>query len=203
MQGHGYGGTPALRYRYRAAGCVLLVAHLLAVGWLALRPLTAPWVTAAPLEPLATIRADLALSPWEATRAIGAGMLPLAPLGVLLPWARGRIAASSLGSLTRTVFTAAMLALGLQVVQSGVVGQVLDVDALLLDVAGVAVAHLAVVPVARARLRRRYAGHGGGRPSGHGERSEQGPAPSRRREEPERAAAAAAPPAMRRVGVTH
>lgn len=155
MQGHGYGGTPALRYHYRAAGCVLLVAHLLAVGWLALRPLTAPWVTAAPLEPLATIRADLALSPWEATRAIGAGMLPLAPLGVLLPWARGRVAASPLGSLTRTVFTSAMLSLALQVVQSGVVGQVLDVDALLLNVTGVAVAHLAVVPAVRARLRRR------------------------------------------------
>ncbi|MEU2872459.1 VanZ family protein [Streptomyces olivoreticuli] len=155
MQGHGYGGTPALRYRYRVAGCVLLVAHLLAVGWLALRPLTAPWVTAAPLEPLATIRADLALSPWEATRAIGAGMLPLAPLGVLLPWAGGRLDASPLGSLTRTVFTSAMLSLALQVVQSGVVGQVLDVDALLLNVTGVAVAHLAVVPAVRARLRRR------------------------------------------------
>lgn len=155
VQGHGYGGTPALRYRYRVAGCVLLVAHLLAVVWLALRPLTVPWVSASHLEPLATIRADLALGPWEAARAIGAGVLPLAPLGVLLPWARGRVAASSLGSLTRTVFTAAMVSLTLQVVQSGVVGQVLDVDALLLNVTGVAAVHLAVVPAVRARLRRR------------------------------------------------
>ncbi|MCD9142745.1 VanZ family protein [Streptomyces albireticuli] len=158
MQGHGYGGTPALRYRYRVAGCVLLVAHLLAVGWLALRPLTAPWVTAAHLEPFASLRADLALGPWEAVRAIGSGVLPLAPLGVLLPWARGRVAASSLGSLTRTVFTAAMISLGLQVVQSGVLGQVLDVDALLLDVTGVALTHLAVVPAVRARLRRKADG---------------------------------------------
>ncbi len=155
VQGHGYGGTPALRYRYRLAGCVLLVVHLLTVGWLALRPLTVPWVSAAHLEPLATIRADLALSPWEAARAIGAGVLLLAPLGVLLPWARGRLTASPLGSLTRTVFTSAMVSLALQVVQSGVVGQVLDVDALLLNVTGVAAVHLAVVPAARARLRRR------------------------------------------------
>ncbi|GAA0457570.1 VanZ family protein [Streptomyces stramineus] len=155
MQGHGYGGTPALRYRYRVAGCVLLVAHLLAVCWLALRPLTAPWVSAAHLEPLASIRADLELGPWAAARAIGAGLVLLAPLGVLLPWARGRIVASPLGSLTRTVFTGAMVSLGLQVIQSGVVGQVLDVDALLLNVTGVTVTHLAVVPAVRARLRRK------------------------------------------------
>lgn len=154
VQGHGYGGTTALRYRYRVAGCVLLAVHLLVVGWLALRPLTAPWVTAAQVEPLATIRADLALAPWDAARAIGAMVLTFAPLGVLLPWARGRLAVSSLGSLTRTVFTSAMIALVLQVVQSGVVGQVLNADALLLNVMGVALAHLAVVPAVRARLRR-------------------------------------------------
>ncbi|WP_190130284.1 VanZ family protein [Streptomyces mashuensis] len=155
MQRHGYGGTPALRYRYRVAGCVLLAVHLLVLGWLALRPLTAPWVTAAHLEPLATIRADLALGPWEAARSIGAGVLPFAPLGVLLPWAGGRVAASVPVSLARTVFTAAMLSLALQVVQSGVVGQVLDVDGLLLNVSGVALAHLSVVPAVRARIRRR------------------------------------------------
>ncbi|MFI9204668.1 VanZ family protein [Streptomyces sp. NPDC053048] len=155
MQRHGYGGTPALRYRYRVAGCVLLAVHLLVLGWLALRPLTAPWVTPARLEPLATIRADLALSPWDAARSIGAGVLPFAPLGVLLPWAGGRIAASTPVSLARTVFTSAMISLALQVVQSGVVGQVLDVDALLMNVTGVTVAHLAVVPAVRARLRRR------------------------------------------------
>lgn len=158
VQRHGYGGTPALRYRYRVAGCVLLAVHLLVVGWLALRPLTAPWVTAAHLEPLATIRADLALGPWEAARTIGGGVLPFAPLGVLLPWAGGRIAVSPLGSLTRTVFTCAMLSLALQVVQSGVAGQVLDVDGLLLNLSGVTLAHLAVVPAVRARLRRRSDG---------------------------------------------
>ncbi|GAA3048283.1 hypothetical protein GCM10020000_30660 [Streptomyces olivoverticillatus] len=85
-------------------------------------------------------------------------MLPFAPLGVLLPWAGGRIAVSPLGSLTRTVFTCAMLSLALQVVQSGVAGQVLDVDGLLLNLSGVTLAHLAVVPAIRARLRRRSDG---------------------------------------------
>ncbi len=134
---------------------MLLAAHLVVVGWLAMRPLTAPWVSAAHLEPFATLRADLALGPWDATRAIGAGVLPFAPLGVLLPWAGGRLDASPLGSLARTVFTSAMLSLVLQVVRGGVVGQVLDLDALLLNVSGVTVTHLAVVPAARARLRRR------------------------------------------------
>ncbi|WP_190112805.1 VanZ family protein [Streptomyces cinnamoneus] len=182
MQRHGYGGSPALRYRYRVAGCVLLSAHLLVVGWLALRPLTAPWVTAAHLEPLATIRADLALGPWGAVRTIGAGLLPFAPLGVLLPWAGGRIVASTPVSLARTVFTAAMVSLVLQVVQGGVVGQVLDVDALLLNVTGVTVAHLAVVPAVRARLRRR---------------GEAGPTRAVRREEPDRGLT----PTIPRVGI--
>ncbi|MFI1972813.1 hypothetical protein BLA24_26650 [Streptomyces cinnamoneus] len=182
MQRHGYGGTPALRYRYRVAGCVLLTVQLLVVGWLALRPLTAPWVSAARLEPLATIRADLALSPWDAARSIGAGVLPFAPLGVLLPWAGGRIAVSALGSLARTLFTAVMLSLALQVVQSGVVGQVLDVDKLLMNVTGVALAHVAVVPAVRARLRRRAEGR---------------PTPPLRRKEPDRGLT----PTIPRVGI--
>lgn len=182
MQRHGYSGTPALRYRYRVAGCVLLAVHLLVLGWLALRPLTAPWVTPARLEPLATIRADLALSPWDAARTIGAGVLPFAPLGLLLPWAHGRIAASTAGSLARTVFTSAMFSLALQVVRGGVVGQVLDVDALLMNVTGVTVAHLAVVPMIRARLRRR---------------GEAGPTRPLRREDTDRGLT----PAIPRVGI--
>ncbi|MEV0266500.1 VanZ family protein [Streptomyces sp. NPDC050617] len=156
VQGHGYGGSTALRYRYRAVGFVLVAAHLLVVGWLTLRPLTAPWVTATSPEPLATIRADLALGAWEATCAIGGSMLLLAPLGVLLPLAGGRLAVAPLMSLSRTVFAGVMISLTLQLVQSGVAGQVLHVDELLLNSAGVAVAHLAVVPLVRARLRRRY-----------------------------------------------
>ena len=44
------GGSAALRIR--AAGGVLLVAHLAFVAWLTLRPLDVPWVTPANLQPL-------------------------------------------------------------------------------------------------------------------------------------------------------
>lgn len=74
---------------FRAVGVTLLVAHLLFVGWLTLRPLDVPWITAANFEPLAGIRADLALGPAEAARRIGGALLLLAPLGVLLPMAGG------------------------------------------------------------------------------------------------------------------
>lgn len=136
-------------------GVVLLVAHLFFVCWLTLRPVSMPWVTPSPVEPLATIKADLALSPWQATRSIGAGLLLLAPLGLLLPLAGGRVAVSRLTSLIRTAFTGAMVSLILELLDSGVTGRVMSTDALLLNTAGVALTHLAVVPAVRARLRRR------------------------------------------------
>lgn len=142
-------------FRYRVVGFVLLVAHLSFVCWLILRPVTVPWVSAAPLEPLATIRADLALSPWSAVRSIGGGLLLLAPLGVLLPLAGGRIEGYPLASLVRTVFTGAMASLAVALLRSEVTGQILNVDALLLNTLGVALAHVLVVPAVRARLRRR------------------------------------------------
>ncbi|MFI1885650.1 VanZ family protein [Streptomyces jumonjinensis] len=141
----------------RVAGAVLLLAHLLLVGWLTLRPLDVPWVTAANLEPLAGIKADLALGPVEAARQIGGPLLLLAPLGVLLPMAGGRLTVSPLASLARTAAAGAMISLGIELLQTGVPGRVLDVDSLLLNTAGVTVAHLLVVPVGRARLRRRGA----------------------------------------------
>ncbi|MGW6462183.1 VanZ family protein [Streptomyces sp. NPDC055078] len=140
------------------AGFVLLLAHLLLVGWLTLRPLDVPWVTPANLEPLAGIKADLALGPLEAVRRIGGGLVLLAPLGVLLPMAGGRLAASPLGSLARTVTAGALLSLGIELLQTAVPGRVLNVDSLLLNTAGVAIAHLLVVPLGRARLRRRRLG---------------------------------------------
>lgn len=129
--------------------------HLLIVGWLTLRPLDVPWVSPANLHPLDGIRAALALGPREATVHIGEGTLLLAPLGVLLPLVGGRLQVSLLGSLVRTVAVAALLSLGIELVQTGVPGQVVDVDSLLLNPLGVAVAHLAVVPAARAWLRRK------------------------------------------------
>ncbi|MFD5820320.1 VanZ family protein [Streptomyces sp. NPDC059618] len=141
--------------RVRVAGGVLLVAHLALVAWITLRPLDVPWVSAANLRPFAGIRADLALGPEVAARRIAAGLGLLAPLGVLLPMAGGRLCVSPLGSLLRTTAAGVLLSLGIELLQTGVPGQVVDIDSIILNTVGVALAHLAIVPAARARLRRR------------------------------------------------
>lgn len=140
---------------FRSAGVTLLLAHLLLVGWLTLRPLDVPWITAANFSPLAGIRADLALGPVEATRRLGGALLLLAPLGVLLPMAGGRVFVSPWASLLRTVTAGALISLAIELGQTGVPGQVVDVDSVLLNTTGVALVHLLVVPVCRARMRRR------------------------------------------------
>ncbi|MFJ2916283.1 VanZ family protein [Streptomyces sp. NPDC087307] len=141
--------------RFRATGVSLLLAHLLLVGWLTLRPLDVPWVTASNLHLFAGIRADLSLGPVEAARRIGEGLLLLAPLGVLLPMAGGRLTVSPWASLIRTVAAGTLISATIELAQTGVPGQVVDVDSLLLNTIGVALAHLLVVPMCRARLRRR------------------------------------------------
>ncbi len=154
MQRQGSNGGSA-GIRVRTTGGALLVAHLALVAWITLRPLDVPWVSAANLRPFAGIRADLALGWQEAARCIGEEFALLAPLGVLLPMAGGRLTVSPLASLTRTVAVGALLALGIELLQTGIPGQVVDIDSILLNTAGVALAHLALVPAARARLRRR------------------------------------------------
>ncbi|MEV6400689.1 VanZ family protein [Streptomyces sp. NPDC051907] len=183
MQRQGSGGSAAIRFR--AAGVVLLVAHLLLVAWLTLRPLDVMWVTAANLEPLAGIKASLALGPVEAARHIGEGLVLLAPLGVLLPMAGGRLAVSPWASLVRTVTAGALFSLGIELLQTAVPGRVVDVDSLLLNTTGVALAHLLVVPAGRARLLRRQrqqskAGGSSRRQAGTVRREEasQGPTPT-------------------------
>lgn len=141
--------------RVRVAGGVLLVAHLALVAWITLRPLDVPWVSAANLRPFAGIRADLALGPEVAARRIAAGLGLLAPLSVLLPMAGGRLTVSPLGSLLRTTAVGVLLSLGIELLQTGVPGQVVDIDSIMLNTVGVALAHLAIVPAARAALRRR------------------------------------------------
>lgn len=147
------GGSAAIRIR--VTGGVLLVAHLAFVAWLMLRPLDVPWVMPANLRPLAGIRADLALGWAEAAHRIGEGLALLAPLGVLLPMAHGRLTASPFASLARTAATGALISLGIALLQTGVPGRVVDVDSLLLNTVGVVLAHLVVVPAGRAWLRRR------------------------------------------------
>lgn len=145
--------------RIRVAGLVLLAAHLLFVGWLTLRPLAVPWVAPANLHPLATIRTDLATGPRAALEGIGGGLLLLAPMGVLLPLAAGRLHRPLPGTAARTVCAGALISLGIALVQSGVPGQVVNVDSVLLNTAGVTLAQLLAFPLLRRWLRGR-----GGRP---------------------------------------
>ncbi|MEU6256086.1 VanZ family protein [Streptomyces sp. NPDC047043] len=147
------GGSAAIRIR--ATGGVLLVAHLAFVAWLTLRPLDVPWVLPPNLHPFAGIRADLALGWPEAARRIAESVGLLAPLGVLLPAVHGRLWAFPLASLVRTVAAGALVSLGILLLQTGVPGRAPDIDSLLMNTVGVALAHLAVVPAARAWLRRR------------------------------------------------
>ncbi|GAA1883554.1 VanZ family protein [Streptantibioticus ferralitis] len=147
----------------RPVGVVLTALYLAAVCWFTLRPLSATWMAAGNFTPLHTIRADLALGPAAAARNIGGGLLLLAPLGVLLPLAGGRLDVPPVVSFARTVFTGLMLSFCFEAGRTGMAGQVLDVDALLLNTTGVALAHLLVVPAARAALRRRR----GSRRRGH------------------------------------
>lgn len=139
----------------RVTGGVLLVAHLALVGWLMLRPLDVPWVLPANLRPFAGIRADLALGWPQAARRLGEGLGLLAPLGVLLPMAHGRLAVSPLASMLRTAATGALISLGIALLQTGVPGRVVDVDSVLLNTVGVVLAHLAFVPAGRSWLRRK------------------------------------------------
>lgn len=171
----GSGGHGAA-IRFRATGGFLLVAHLLLVAWFTLRPLDVAWVSAANLQPFAGIKADLALGPAQAARQLGGSLLLLAPLGVLLPLAGGRVHVSPLGSLVRTVAAGALISMGIELLQTGVPGQVVDIDSLFLNTLGVALAHLAVVPAARARLRRRTDGEH--RPALLREDTPQGPTPT-------------------------
>ncbi|MFB8349846.1 VanZ family protein [Streptomyces niveus] len=197
MQRQGSGGSAA--FRFRVAGVVLLLVHLLLVAWLTLRPLDVVWVTAANFEPLAGIKADLALGPLQAARRIGAGLLLLAPLGVLLPMAGGRLTVSPLASLTRTMAAGAFISLAIELLQTGIPGRVVDVDSLLLNTVGVGIAHLLFVPVGRARLRRRR---------GRGRKPAAAPAPRGTGAEPPQALREKAPqgtqgttPTITRVGI--
>ncbi|EDY49437.1 integral membrane protein, partial [Streptomyces clavuligerus] len=145
VQCQGKSGSSAAT-RMRVAGAVLLLVHLLLVCWLTLRPLDVPWVTPANLELFAGIRADLELPPPDAALQIGAGLFLLAPLGVLLPMAGGRLTVSPFVSLARTAVAGGLISLAIELLQTGVPGRVLDVDSLLLNTAGVVIAHLLVVP---------------------------------------------------------
>lgn len=147
----GHRVSPAVRI----LGVLLAAGYLTFITWYALRPLSVPWVYGTNVRPLATIERLVLADPMQATRTIGAGLVELAPLGMLFPMISGKLTVSTVGSLIRTVFLSAAVSFTLECLQTGVQGQVFDVDSLLLNTVGVALAYLAVVPGARARLRRR------------------------------------------------
>jgi VanZ like family len=136
----------------------LLAGYLVFVGWLTLRPLAVPWVDPVNVEFFATIRADLRRGPVEALRSMGGDLLLLAPLGALLPMMSGLLS-SRIGSFARTVFAAGMISLGFTALRSPVPGQVANVDSVVLNTVGVALAHLLLYPVVRGRLRRADEAH--------------------------------------------
>ncbi|MGW7351437.1 VanZ family protein [Streptomyces sp. NPDC054784] len=140
--------------RVRAASAVLLLAHLLAVAWATLRPRSVLWVSPTNLRPFTTIRADLAGGPQEALHGIGGGLLLLAPLGVLLPLATGQLRRGLAGTAFRTTVAGALVALAIALAQTGVPGQVGNVDAVMLNTAGVGAAYLLLYPPLRRWLLR-------------------------------------------------
>ncbi|MCX5212515.1 VanZ family protein [Kitasatospora sp. NBC_00240] len=141
----------------RAAGLTALVLHLMVVGWFVLRPLPVAWVYDSNLTPFGSVRRALALGEAAGLWQVACELLLLAPLGVLLPLVRGRVRAAWLPSFLRVAGVSALLATGLEFLGSWVPGHVLNVDHILLGVAGVSLTHLAVVPAARAVLRARPA----------------------------------------------
>ncbi|MFB7127879.1 VanZ family protein [Kitasatospora sp. NPDC056273] len=132
----------------RLAGLAGLTGHLALVLWLVLRPLPVAWVYDANLTPFASLRSS---SGWQ----VVGELLLLAPLGVLLPLAGGRLRAPWLPSFLRTTGASALLATALEFLSSWAPGHVLNVDHILLAVVGVAVVHLALVPGLRHLLRDR------------------------------------------------
>ncbi|MGK4581186.1 VanZ family protein [Kitasatospora sp. HPMI-4] len=144
--------------RLRRIGLTALAAYLAVVGWLALRPVTVGWTPAANLTPFASVGQALAVGGLAGARQLAGGLLPLAPLGVLLPLAGGRLRTGWLPSFLHTVGGSALLATALEIFKVWTPWHVLNVDDILLGTLGVAATHLALVPAGRNALCRRAAG---------------------------------------------
>ncbi|WP_180290480.1 VanZ family protein [Streptomyces sp. TLI_171] len=141
---------PAAPYRLRTAARVLLALHLLVLGWLSLRPVPVAWTSPPNLTPFASVHQALTLGGLAGARRLASGVLPLAPVGVLLPLAVGSPHRGRLLSFLRTTGAAALLATALEFLEGWAPGHVLDVDDILLATLGAAVAHLLLVPPLRA-----------------------------------------------------
>jgi hypothetical protein len=141
----------------RATGAAVLAVHLAMVAWVVLRPLPVTWVYDTNLTPFGSVRRALALGEASGLWQIACELLLLAPIGVLLPLAGGRLRTPWLLSFLQVAGVSVVLATGLEVLSSWVPGHVLDVDHILLAVLGASCTHLLVVPAGRALLRGRPA----------------------------------------------
>jgi glycopeptide antibiotics resistance protein len=132
----------------------LLGLHLGLVTWFTLQPRAVPWVYDTNLRPFASVHRELAQDPSVAAQSIGADVLRLSPLGVLFPLISARLTTSALGSLVHSVAAGTLCSVVLEVTQASIPGHAFDLDDILLNAAGVALAHLVIVPPARTILRR-------------------------------------------------
>ncbi|MFC8451356.1 VanZ family protein [Kitasatospora sp. NPDC057223] len=148
---------PRLSGRLRATGAAALAVHLAMVAWVVLRPLPVTWVYDTNLTPFGSVRRALALGEASGLWQIACELLLLAPVGVLLPLAGGRLRTPWLLSFLQVTGVSVLLATGLEVLSSWAPGHVLDVDHILLAVLGASCTHLLVVPAGRALLRGRPA----------------------------------------------
>ncbi|AUG77629.1 VanZ family protein [Kitasatospora sp. MMS16-BH015] len=146
--------APAAHPRLRGLGAVLLVAHLALLAWLSLRPVAVGWTYPANLTPFASVGQALRLGGLAGLQQLAAGLLPLTPLGLLLPLVGGRLRTPWLPSFLRTVGGAALVATALEILEGQTPGHVLNVDDIMLGTIGVALCHAALVPLARALLLR-------------------------------------------------
>ncbi|WP_370092909.1 VanZ family protein [Streptacidiphilus sp. MAP12-20] len=147
-RGHVYVGA-------RRLGLLLLTVHLAVLLWIALHGSPSVWLADSNLTPFASVRLELAAGTGHAYLELLGSLLALAPLGVLLPLAGGRLDSPLLTSFTRTLLAGVLVATGQEVLQTTLSLRLLNVDDILLACLGIALTHLAVVPAARSWLRRR------------------------------------------------
>ncbi|MDH6136000.1 glycopeptide antibiotics resistance protein [Kitasatospora sp. MAA4] len=136
----------------------MLLALFLGLScWLALRTTATGWAEDTTLTPFDSVRQAFEDGAAAGLRRLADGLLPLAPLGVLLPLAGGRLRTAWLPSFAQVVGATSVISTALEFLRTSWAGQVLNVDDMLLGVIGAGLLHLAVVPSGRALLRARLA----------------------------------------------
>jgi glycopeptide antibiotics resistance protein len=138
----------------RLVGLALIALHLALVVWYATLPGDASFMADANLTPLVSIRQNLTEGGLPGLLEVARELLLLAPLGITLPLVGGRADRPWLGSFVRTMLGGVLLATAVEVLRTFSSAHLLNVDDVLLSAAGIALAHLAVVPAGRSFLRR-------------------------------------------------